>query len=1138
MRQLCMLMVIAGVLAAQEYRSTVTGRIIDPSGAGVPNAKVVLVQGGTNARLEAVTDSNGIYTLPMVLPGSYNLSLEVSGFKKYVHNELAVGSNDRIAEDIELETGESSEVVGKTGEMLPANQATAATGRVVRREEADQWPTNGATPLGLLRTATGVAPAEVGAHGSLKAFETAKATDVALGAGPRGNEFLLDGVPNMSTASRQFGFMPSIEAVQEVKAELFQVDAGTGSTMASTLNFVTRSGGSAFHGDVYGNFQPSGLGSYDYFLRQNGIAKPTSKFNQFGGTVSGPLLNSENRKAFFLFNAEALKSTTNEMNLATVPTAAERTGDFSKLLSYTSANQIYDPATGVMGATRLTRTAFAGNLIPNTRLSTVGQKLLSYYPAANRTGLATGENNYIAATPTEYDYKSYLGRVDLHMGQKNRMFVQAHRNNYTSSTPGLFANLTNGSSQDVSTEGAMIDNVYMVSPKTWIDLRGGITRSKVRVLANGAGFDPTTLGLPTSMKTASTRLGFPSITLDSGYAPLGGEPSKDSPYTVAQVYGAVSRVRGKMTLKAGGDLRMAETSVRDSGYSAGQFNFGTNYTMSGSNGYAQGLGGGLASLLLGLPTSGQYDIKGAYTYRSNLYNVFFQDDWRLASTLTVNVGLRATHETPVRERYDRLVTGFDASLTNSVSTPAATAYANMLVTELTAAKFRAKGGLVYADDQQKSSYYVRWGTIEPRAGMAWAPEALNGRTVVRLGVGIFNDTLGTQLTGPTTGYDQSTSVVATNNSFLTPYATLSNPFPMGIASPTGSKLGVNSNLGNAVRYYSDTMNAPYSSRANLEVQQQVNPSMSFQFGLLANRQKRLPYDREISGVGVLPYLSAKLTRDQSVINNLSSITPNPFAGLLPGTTRNGSTISKAELLQSYPQFQSVTEASITDGRGTYTEFYFRLQKRFSSGLSGTFSYSRSKNLAATYALNAGDGNLYYGVSDLNYPNRVLFLLNYDLPFGKGKKYLGKASRAMDAVVGGWTLDALFTGQSGPALRFGNIIYFGSSLDSKPREQSEAFNIDGFEKKPAFQLGYNRRSVAPTFSSKLRADAMNNFDFSLLKKFTFTERVGANFHIEAFNGLNRTQFGAANTIPTSAAFTTINSQANQSRTIQAGFKIHF
>ncbi len=1140
MRQLCLFLVFAGVLAAQESRSSITGRIIDPSGAGVPNAKVVLLQSGTNARLEAVTDSTGIYTLPMLAPGTYELSLEVSGFKKYVHSEMLIGTNQRLAEDIELETGETSELVGRRGEMLPSNLTTSALGRVVQREEANAWPLDGTTPSGFASTAVNVLPAEPGVHSPLRPFEDERASRVSLGAGFGYNDFLLDGVPNTLNASRELGYTPPLEAIQEVKAEIIQPDAGTGSLLGGALNFVTRSGGKDLHGDFFANTKPSGLASYDYFLRQNGFAKPSSKFNQFGGALGGevPLKMGESRRVFFFGSAEAVKSTTNEVTTTTVPTEAERNGDFSSLLSYTGNNLLYDPATGVLGATRLTRTSFANNIIPASRLNSVARKMLSYYPAANLTGFATGENNFMESTPTEWDYKSYLGRVDLHLGQKNRMFVRAQRDNFTATTPGLFANLTNGSSRNVTSEGAAIDDVYMLSPVTWINVRAGLTRSTVRSLANSSGFSLTSLGLPTLMATNSTQTAFPAIRFSDAYATLGGEPVKDSPYTVGQVYAAVTRVHGKMTLKAGTDLRLAETSVRDSGYSAGLFNFGTNYMMSGSNGYAQGFGGSLASMLLGLPTSGQYDINGAYTYKSQMYNVFFQDDWRIASTLTISLGLRATHETPVRERYDRLVTGFDASLTNSVSTASATAYENMLITELSAAKFRAKGGMVYTDPQQKEAYYVRWGTVDPRVGVSWAPEALNGRTTVRLSWGRFSDTLGTRLTGPNTGYSQTTQFVPTNNSFIGSYATLSNPYPDGISAPTGSALGVNSNLGNPVWYYSDTINPPYATRANLSIQQQVTPTLQFEFGLLANRQKHLPYDRRISSSAVLPHLSQKLTRDQTIINNLSSITPNPFQGLLPGTTRNGAYISKAELLQSYPQFQSVTENYITDGRGAYTEFYFRMQKRFSNGVTGTFSYARSKHLAATYALNPGDGNLYYGVTDTNYPNRLLFLLNYDLPFGKGKKYLGKASRAMDLAVGGWKINALFTGQSGPALRFGNVIYFGSSLDTKPREQTEAFNMDAFEDKPAFQLGYNYRAVAPTFSSKVRADATKNLDFSLLKEFSFTERIGAQLHLDAFNGANRTQFGPANTVPTSAAFTTINSQVNQSRTMQVGFKLHF
>ncbi|MDE3168037.1 MAG: TonB-dependent receptor, partial [Acidobacteriota bacterium] len=566
------------------------------------------------------------------------------------------------------------------------------------------------------------------------------------------------------------------------------------------------------------------------------------------------------------------------------------------------------------------------------------------------------------------------------------------------------------------------------------------------------------------------------------------------------------------------------------------FSFGNNWVTAGTGAAGQPFGYGLATFLMGLPTGGQYDVNTAYAYRSYLFGTFLQDDFRVSQNLTINLGIRVEHETPITERYNRIVSGFNPAAANSVAAAAAAAYAAKPIAQLPASAFSALGGLLYASPSNRSGYGLPTAFPSPRVGITWAPSALHNRTVFRAGFGVFNNSIGAYLTGPTTGFSQTTTMVPTNDSYLTPYGTLTNPFPAGIQTPLGSALGVNSNLGNSISYYTSNITNPYSIRWNFDVQKQIGKDMMLQVGYIGNKQVHGTMSNDISSVPLLPLLSRSPVRDQATINSLATVVSNPFAGLLPGTGLNGSTVSTATLMRAFPEFSGVTQSNSNPGWGTFNELSVMFQKRFSEGLQATVNYQHSRQLNS-YQANAGDYRLNYGVTSGDFPDHFVITGSYELPFGKGKKFLSGAGRVMDLVAGGWILNSIYTWESGGALSWGNVLYYGGPLNMSPRSLGQAFDTTRFERTSAAQLSQNYRTFPQMFNN-LRSDAANNVDLSMLKNFHIGEKIAVQYRFEAFNAFNRTQFGAPNLSPTSSAFGTITGQANTARQIQMGLKVKF
>jgi hypothetical protein len=1133
---------LVAIGSAQEFRGTVTGQVLDPSGAAVVNARIEVRNRQTSAVSRTVSGVDGRYTVPFLVPGPYEVSAAASGFKKFTNTNVLLETAGSATININLQIGDASQSVevSSGGELVDTQSASA--GQVITTKETENLPVNGRNPLGLARYAYGVVPKEKHLLTEVRPFDTGAADFSLGGADSESNEYLLNGVPNMVNGSRVAAFSPLMDSVNEVRVDEFQSDASYGDTLGGTVNITTRGGTNQFHGSAVAFNETSALAANSFFLNAAGQPRSVTRQNEYGGTIGGPVLipkvvNGRN-KLFFFFAYEGFKDSTPATTTTAVPTAAERQGDFSALLPLGSSYQLYDPATGTLKGTSVTRNPFAGNMIPASRFNPIALKYLSYFPSPNQPGKSDGENNFIVNDPTIDNYVSYMGRADWNISERNKLFFELHTSNYTNSSADIFRNLASGQSSYLGLWGGAIDDVHTFSPTLILDTRLGFSRSYTTAAIKSDGFDPTQLGFPSYMLANSILPAMPRVSFSDALAGFSTSPGSIAPFDTLQLFVTGNKVVNRHFLKFGADIRRERGSSINPGYAAGTFTFGNTWVTAGTGAVSTPFGGSTASFLLGLPTAGQFDVNEPTT-SSNYYRGFYlQDDWHITPTFTANLGMRLESETAVVESNNRQTVGFNPAAVNAVSQAAAAAYAAHPIAQLPAAAFSATGGLLFATPSNRSGYTTPAAFVSPRIGLSWAPAALHTKTVFRAGFGIFNNPFGAYNTGPATGFSQTTSLVPTNNSYLTPYASLSDPYPGGsIQQPPGSSQGVNTYLGNAITYYNPHLHDSYGVRYTFDIQQQLGHNFLLDIGYIGDHQVHLQNSNVISSSPLVSFLSRSPFRDAAATAALSAVVPNPFSGLLPGSTLNGSTTSVATLLNADPEFTSVTLKNIPDGHSLFSELVIHLTRRFANGLQFNVNYEFSRMLE-TYQLNAGEERLYTDPPSGDFPHHFVLAGTYELPFGKGAKFFNNANRVVNQLVGGWVLNSVYTWESGAVLSWGNVIYFGGNLNYQARNLGGAFNTSAFDINANDQPNsYNYRTFPGAFNN-LRSDATNNADLSMLKNFRIKERAQLQYRFEAFNALNRPQFAAPNLSPTSKAFGTITALANTPRVIQMGLRLTF
>jgi hypothetical protein len=1191
LRVLAMALLCSTAAFPQEFRGTFSGSVTDAQGAAIPKAKIVAVETRTGAKSETVSEASGAYTIPFLAPGEYQITAEAPGFKKFVRQGASLGMGEHPVIDIKLEVGAVSESVTVTADSPLIEAANSSIGQVITSEEVETMPTNGGTPLMLAQLALGAIPTvEPGTQ--VRPFDNNTPGSFSLGGAASGtNELLYNGAPNTAFRS-QLAYSPPQDAVQQVRVNVFEADASFGHTGGGTANVITKSGTNQLHGSLYEFNQVSALAANQFFYNANGVPRPAYRYNQYGFSAGGPVFvpkvfNGKNR-VFWMFAWQGLKDsdpanspreTGSPVNFATVPTAAERQGDFSALLKLTTAANdytIYDPATGAVSGTRVARTPFPNNTIPTNRLNPVALKYLQFYPQPNVAGQANGFRNYLVDAIDSDGYDNELARLDVNLSDKNKLSADFHHSYRSQTKNNFFNNIAEGNFLYRKPQGASLDDVYTVSPSVFLDIRGTWTRFTEITAGTSDGIDPASLGFPpyiggNSEQPVLPRVIFTSTTVAAGsensFQDLGFGSDARNVYDIFQFFGTMIKVHGNHTLKVGADIRDYRWSGYNAGNSAGTYTFnGSSQASTTTSSWTNGplnnaasapLGQDFAAFLLGLPSSGSFDLNSQNTVVSKYYGFFLQDDWRPRPDLTINLGIRFERETPAYERFNRGVNGFDPKAQNGIAAAAQAAYNAAPIAQIPVGQFNPLGGLTFAGSGNRALYNTESHPISPRFGFAWSPAKLGGgKTVIRAGFASFFVPIviqgsgelnsGTTVSLNQAGFSQTTQLVATNNSFLSPASTLSDPFPNGLLRPAGSAGGAATFLGQQVVFFNPHVRNPYDLRWNLSIQRQLPGQIVVEVAYIGNHGLHLPINTQLDYIP-RQFLSTSVFRDNTVNTLMTGTVTNPLKGLIPNSSAlNGSTVALQQLLIPFPQYPvpgtpaSTSNGVLMQGNGAGSSYsqglYVRLQKRLTNGLTLISNFSYSNTLERSSYLNDSDIAPEKRVSSDSRPLREVVSATYDLPIGRGKR-LDLGSRLGNSLLGGWKLNGNMIVQSGPVVTgWGNIIYLGGPLNFNPYQPNGvAFDTTRFVTASSQQPVFNVRTFDTQFGN-FRRDPSKNLDLSMDKNFAFGERRYLQLRFETFNTTNRVTFGSPSLSATSTTFGTITTQSNSPRAVQLGARI--
>jgi hypothetical protein len=1151
---------LCSLALAQNPYGRITGRVVDSAGAVVPNVTVRAVQAGTNLTLTTVSNAEGNYELANLPPGVYHLSAELPGFKRYERGPIEVRVGDVLSVEIVMEVGTLTESVTVTAEAPLLESATAAMGQVIDNRRILDLPLPGASAMYLTQLTPGVISTNPPTHGWLPQAVDAVSNIAVAGTRTRSSEFTLDGAPNMQEGG-QLSFSPPPEMIQEFRVQTFALDASVGRFTGAYVNMVLKSGANEPHGNLVFSHVSRPLMTRDFFtnrsiydLSTGPVTKekldrfwPPVLTNRYRATAGGPvwlpkLYNGRDR-SFWTYGFDLLDRVRPEQAYYTVPGPEQRRGDFSQLLSLGPQYQIYDPATiAPAPAGRFSRQPFPGNRIPASRLDPMAQKLIAYYPEPNVAGTADGRNNYSDPKPRRIDFHSHTFRFDQVVSQRQRVYFTLTRSSLDSRWNKAFHNEALGDRRDRLHRGYTFDDVLTLGPARVLNFRYGVTRFIQHDRPQAFPFNLASLGFPDSLlKLLDPSLtSFPAI-VPEGYASLGGTSGAKTANTHHAASVTLSNVRGTHTLRTGGEFRSVMQGSYDYGQVSPRIEFGTLWTRGPlDNSPAAPIGQGMAALLLGLPTGGYIDRNPSAFERSNYYALFVHDDWKITRTLTMNLGLRWEVEAPIVERYNRTNRGFDFQAVNPVDAPARANYARSPIPEVPVERFRALGGLLFAGvgGVPRGLWDTDWNNFSPRIGLAWA---VRKNLVIKTGYGVFFEVLGADRNDVhQQGFSQRTSLVPSLDNGLTFRATLANPFPDGLLEPKGAAGGLATYVGRSPGFFTPTRRPGYMQRWNLAVQREFPHRVLLEVAYVGNRGTGLGVSDDYDAVPA-EYLSRSPVRDQPVIDLLSQAVNNPFFGLpeFAGSNLTGRTVARSQLLRPYPHFTGITSTT-SYGYSWYHSLQVRAEKRFSHGYTIQASYTWSKFMEAIEKLNPTDLHPHRVISPQDRPHHIVVSAIYEFPFGRGKRFLSRGGW-LSALLGGWSVQGIYNGQSGPPLNWGNILFYGNikeiTLPKSERRVERWFNTEaGFERDTRKQLAWNIRTFPLRFND-IRQDGYNNWDLSLFKTIRIKERVSFQLRAEAQDAFNHAMFAAPNTTPTSTLFGQVNSiVGTEQRRISVGGKL--
>ncbi|MEK6334722.1 MAG: carboxypeptidase regulatory-like domain-containing protein [Acidobacteriota bacterium] len=1047
----------ASTALAQTYRGSVRGTVYDPNQAAIPGAQVTITNVATGEMRTALSTSEGEYTIAGLAPGIYRLSVVVQLFKKHDERiEVLVNQEQRINVTLTLSGPDVIEIDSTAEASLKKD--SASLGVVIENRQVEGLPLDGRNFFELALLVPGAVPAAQGSAGSVRGDFSFSVN----GAREDSNNFLLDGVYNVDPKLNTFGVRPPVDAIREFETLTSTYDASFGRSAGAQVNVVLKSGSNDLHGSIYEFHRNGALDAKNFFAPAN---EPAPKYlrNQFGFSLGGPIRKDQ---TFFFTDYEGTRAREGITRVTNVPTLAERSGNFNGSFFGVPI----DPFTGL---------PFPGGRIPDFRINDIGRRIAALYPAPNR---ATPFANFVSS-PVQRDRDDHFDvRVDHLRNSKSSLAFRYSFGDRTLFEPfaGSGFSVVPGYGNDVTrrSQNAMISETHVFSPTLVNDLRFAFNRVASAVSQEGS---PTSInravGLP-ELSSNPRDFGLSFITV-SGFSPLGheGNNPQNSVTNTFQILDTATYSRGKHLLKFGADIRFVQQNAFRDVQSRGLIQFSP---------FGQITFNALGDLLLGFPlVTGGARVDNAQHLRSNSYNFFVNDSFRVSRNLTLIGGLRYEYNSPPVDAFDR-ANIYDPTTRRLV--PVGTA------------------------GVPRSGFHPDRNNFAPRVGLAWTIGD-RGNTVVRAGYGVY--------------YDQSALAPGEALYFNAPYfdfnlffslpglpLTLNNPFPAFFPFPLpDSALAIQRDLKTA-----------YMQHWSANVQQQLGKSRVLEIAYVGSKGSNLLSARDINQPppSVLPPGLPFVPR------------PNPFFDDITELESRAS--SRYDSLQV--RFQQRLDFGLT-ALGSYT------WSKSTDDASNFFSSAGDPN----FPQDSNNPAAERGRSNFDVRHRLSVSYSYDLPFGKGKAYLADSGWISSFLSGWQTLgivtmqtgrpftvalvpefDNSGTGRS--ALGFGANDRPNLTGDANlaARSPERWFNTAAFVFPAPGTFGNAGRNI-------LEGPGYHNVNVSLVKNTPLTESLKLQLRAEAFNLFNHPNLNLPDNFLGSPTFGRITS-ARDPRHIQFGVKLLF
>ncbi|MEZ5402458.1 MAG: TonB-dependent receptor [Bryobacteraceae bacterium] len=1117
---------MAALLSGQSFTGRIVGTVTDASGAVIAGAEVKAIEVANNRTLAASTNADGNYSINEAPRGEYSIEVASTGFKHFVRKGVVLNVGQQARVDVKLEIGAVSESVEVVADASLLETVDSVLGKVVDNRRITELPLNTRNVYSLLYLTPGVTGSVSTTYGTGYGINGARNSML---------DILVDGVstahPTVNGFSGNSTF-PPVEAIAEFKVMGANYSAEFGRSNGGIVNVVYKSGGNDLHGSLFEFLRNSKLDANDFFNNRQGRPLGSFKRNQFGAMVNGPIRKNQ---TFFLASFEGLRERSLANTTTSVPTAAQRSGDFSHTLAANgNPVNVFNPFTTRAQGNGFVRDPFPGNAIPASMFDPVARNAMKYYPDGNTvTNSVTNLNNFFNTGSRRFDQNQVDGRIDQNLTDRQRIFGRfSWRKNLDS--PAIFfpSDLTIAEGrveQGVKQPSASVDYTNTLSPTTVWTARFGVSRSIFNYDNQGLGFKPSSLGLPVTIDSVVDRQMFPRFGA-SGFVNLGGSDHRYSTFNTFTLLSNVSKMVGNHTVKAGWEGRLIRANVWEA-RSAGTFNFSSGFTQGPNPNQASATAGhSIASLLLGTGTTGNVLIRNwkNVAAQSFYHGFYLQDDWRVTRKLTLNIGIRYDFDLPRTERYDRM-NWFD---------PQAVSPLSGAVPGL--GELRGGVRFVGVDGNPRTQFNKDLNNLAPRVGFAYQADS---RTVIRASYGHFfgpsrQNAQGT--VGPF-GFRVEYPWVTTTDG-ITPFNRLSNPYPEGFRGVPGAADGLLTQAGANLQAFLQDSPSPWNMMWNFTIQRELPGGVLLESAYVGNRGLYLSRSGE-SGMELNQldpqYLSLGSALNQRV--------PNPFFGIVNNGVHLSNTIARGQLLRPYPQFTNVQPLYDAGSNSIYHAWQNTFKRRFSHGFlfEGSYTWAKLIDTGDSHQ-NTFDVAASRALASQDVAHRFVASFVYDLPIGSGRALNTGDSKVVNAVLAGWQVNGIATLQSGLPLA---LSASNTSGLFAARTQPNSNGTSGRKTGPVqdrldayFNPAVYSQPAPFTFGNlgrylpDVRGNSVRNWDLSLFKEVSVKERARIQFRAEFFNAFNQVVFGNPNTTVTSNALGVITSQANSPRQIQFGLKL--